>query len=205
MNCVNCGAALHVQPGRNHLRCDYCGSFQFPQHMDEGIALAGDPMGVDCPECRKELQSALLETQLVSFCTSCRGFLTTLDVFAGIVRLRRARHSPEDMVNAPIDPKDLARRRPCPKCHKKMEAHPYFGGGATVVDTCEPCQLIWLDAGDLSVIERHVVPKKEAPPIIVLNNGPPPQSSPVLPFLFGAGLGGMWGMSDLDDPFDLGF
>jgi Zn-finger nucleic acid-binding protein len=204
MNCLNCGAALNVLPGRSHLRCDYCGSFQFPQHMDEGIQLAGDSLGINCPECRRELVSALLETQLVSYCTFCRGFLSSLEVFAQIVRERRARHSPDGMVKTPIDPKELARRRPCPQCHKKMEAHPYFGGGTAVVDTCEPCKLIWLDAGDLSIIERHVVAKQEAPPIIVINSAAPPvqQSSPLIPFLFGAGFGGALGLSAWDDPFD---
>ena len=37
-----------------------------------------------------------------------------------------------------------------------MEAHPYFGGGNAVVDTCERCGLIWLDAGELAVIERYI-------------------------------------------------
>jgi hypothetical protein len=37
-----------------------------------------------------------------------------------------------------------------------MEAHPYFGGGNAVVDTCDRCNLIWLDAGELAVIERYV-------------------------------------------------
>jgi Zn-finger nucleic acid-binding protein len=37
-----------------------------------------------------------------------------------------------------------------------MDAHPYFGGGNAVVDTCERCGLVWLDAGELAIIERYV-------------------------------------------------
>jgi hypothetical protein len=46
-----------------------------------------------------------------------------------------------------------------------MEAHPYFAGGNAVVDTCERCQLIWLDAGELAIIERYIphVRQIEAP------------------------------------------
>jgi Zn-finger nucleic acid-binding protein len=36
-----------------------------------------------------------------------------------------------------------------------MDTHPYYGGGRVVVDTCHRCTLIWLDAGELTVIERH--------------------------------------------------
>jgi len=44
----------------------------------------------------------------------------------------------------------------CPNCQQRMDTHPYFGGGNVVVDTCEGCGLIWLDAGELAIIERYV-------------------------------------------------
>jgi Zn-finger nucleic acid-binding protein len=37
-----------------------------------------------------------------------------------------------------------------------MENYPYAGGGNVVVDACDHCQLIWLDAGELDVITNHV-------------------------------------------------
>jgi Zn-finger nucleic acid-binding protein len=49
-----------------------------------------------------------------------------------------------------------------------MDTHPYFGGGNAVVDTCERCGLIWLDAGELPIIERYIphVRQIEAPLIL---------------------------------------
>jgi hypothetical protein len=46
-----------------------------------------------------------------------------------------------------------------------MEAHPYFGGGNAVVDTCEVCESIWLDAGELAIIERYLPHGRAALPL----------------------------------------
>jgi Zn-finger nucleic acid-binding protein len=34
-----------------------------------------------------------------------------------------------------------------------MEVHPYYGPGNVVVDSCCHCGLVWLDAGEISMIE----------------------------------------------------
>ena len=73
-----------------------------------------------------------------------------------IVSERRKRHGAHERVTEPFDPADLRRTLECPGCRKRMEPHPYFGGGNAVVDTCDRCNLIWLDAGELAIIERYV-------------------------------------------------
>jgi Zn-finger nucleic acid-binding protein len=35
-----------------------------------------------------------------------------------------------------------------------MDAHVYFGGGNVVIDSCEQCELNWLDHGELMRIAR---------------------------------------------------
>ena len=57
-----------------------------------------------------------------------------------------------------------------------MEAHPYFGGGNAVVDTCEHCGLIWLDAGELAVIERYIPHVHQIEKSLRLADAPPPPS-----------------------------
>jgi Zn-finger nucleic acid-binding protein len=37
-----------------------------------------------------------------------------------------------------------------------MDAHPYYGGGYAVIDTCESCGQVWLDAGELALIGNYV-------------------------------------------------
>ena len=41
------------------------------------------------------------------------------------------------------------------RCHKPMDTHPYYGGGNAVIDTCPRCQLVWLDAGELTVLGQY--------------------------------------------------
>jgi Zn-finger nucleic acid-binding protein len=41
----------------------------------------------------------------------------------------------------------------CPVCGERMEVHPYYGPGPAVIDSCSRCGLIWLDRGEMTVIE----------------------------------------------------
>jgi Zn-finger nucleic acid-binding protein len=36
-----------------------------------------------------------------------------------------------------------------------MDTHPYHAGGNAVIDTCHRCKLIWLDAGEASVLGKY--------------------------------------------------
>jgi Zn-finger nucleic acid-binding protein len=43
----------------------------------------------------------------------------------------------------------MAREVCCPRCRARMATHPYYGPGRIIIDTCEPCHLIWLDPGEI--------------------------------------------------------
>jgi Zn-finger nucleic acid-binding protein len=102
------------------------------------------------------LQVALIDGERVCYCDRCRGFLTKTATFGIIVTKRRANHDSHEQMPGPFDPAELKRVLNCPNCKSRMTAHPYFGGGNAVVDTCDRCGLIWLDAGELAVIERYI-------------------------------------------------
>ena len=180
MNCPGCGAAMALVGNRRYFHCDHCGQFQFPQETDAGISPLGEPAKCDCPVCETALQTALIDGESVSYCDHCRGFLAQLDVFGRIVGKRRAKHGIHEQVLEPFDPAELQRRVKCPCCQKRMDAHPYFGGGNAVVDTCDRCGLIWLDAGELAIIERFVPPGHRIEPTIPLAQILEPQ--PVNPY-----------------------
>jgi Zn-finger nucleic acid-binding protein len=156
MNCPGCGAAMEPAGKRNYFRCTHCGDFHFPDETGDGVGVVGEPVGANCPLCRVPLVSALIEDETVCYCGHCRGFLAEIDTFAVIVTKRRAFHGPNEKHTDPFDPAELKRVLTCPNCHQRMDTHPYFGGGNAVVDTCEPCGLIWLDTGDLTIIQRYV-------------------------------------------------
>ncbi len=136
--------AAACPPGDTHPRADDC------------VAVTGEPVGALCPVCRVPLVAARVEGEAVCYCGQCRGFLTPTETFGVIVTKRRALHGPHEKRTEPFDPAELRRALDCPNCGRRLDTHPYFGGGNAVVDTCEGCGLIWLDAGDLAVIERYV-------------------------------------------------
>jgi Zn-finger nucleic acid-binding protein len=161
---------------RRHFLCDHCGHFHFPEETGDGVAPLGEPAGADCPVCRVPLGKALIDGEPVSACGRCRGFLAATPAFGRIVTERRKRHGAHERVTEPFDAADLRRALHCPGCRKRMEAHPYFGGGNAVVDTCDRCDLIWLDAGELAVIERYIPHQHHIEPPLNLDRdaGPAP-------------------------------
>ena len=156
MNCPGCGAAMRLVESRRHFRCEHCGTFHFPEETGDGVAVLDAPAGGDCPVCRRSLVQALLEGEQVAYCEQCRGFLTAQPAFARIVTRRRAKHGPNERRVEPFDATELRRKVNCPRCDRRMETHAYGGGGNAVVDSCERCRLVWLDAGELAVIERYL-------------------------------------------------
>jgi Zn-finger nucleic acid-binding protein len=157
MNCPGCGASMAPVSNRNHLHCGHCDGYYFPHETGDGVCPLGDPASVSCPTCRDQrLQVALIDGERVCYCDRCRGFLTKTATFGIIVTKRRAGHDVHEQMPGPFDPAELKRVLKCPNCKSRMNAHPYFGGGNAVVDTCDCCGLIWLDAGELAVIERYI-------------------------------------------------
>jgi Zn-finger nucleic acid-binding protein len=170
MNCPGCGAAMQAVGNHNHFHCTHCGQFLFPRETGDGVAPLGEPSTKSCPVCHLALEKAMIEGEEVRYCGKCRGFLCALDAFGRIVGKRRALHGPHEQVTEPFDPDELRRALGCPVCNARMVAHPYFGGGNAVVDTCEHCQSIWLDAGELAVIERYVPPGRAVDPVLPLSD-----------------------------------
>jgi Zn-finger nucleic acid-binding protein len=155
MNCPGCGVTMEPAGHADYFRCRHCGGHHFAGETGDGVFVVGEPVGALCPVCRVPLVSALIENETVCSCGGCRGFLAVIDTFGVIVSKRRALHDRHENRTDPFDPAELRRVLTCPNCHERMDTHPYFGGGNAVVDTCAGCGLIWLDAGDLAVIERY--------------------------------------------------
>ena len=155
MNCRNCGAALVPVSGQAYFHCLHCKSFDFPTTIGDGVAVIGELTELPCPICHAHLKSAAIEGHSISYCSTCRGFLTTNAEFSEILVRRRSHVADQPAVPRTIDPGELMRKVACPKCRKTMDSHPYGGGGNVVIDTCVRCQLIWFDAGELHILARH--------------------------------------------------
>src|SRR5262245_38814753 len=154
MNCPNCGAALEALPNRNHFRCNYCQSLHFPEPEGEGMILLDKDHPLACPCCDRSLAAAVLDGDTVGHCPDCRGILLSNDHFARVVARRRETHGLQHKIVEPIDPAEFRRVTCCPKCRRRLDTHTYGGGGNAVIDSCVRCQLVWLDAGELTVLSQ---------------------------------------------------
>jgi Zn-finger nucleic acid-binding protein/DNA-directed RNA polymerase subunit RPC12/RpoP len=154
MNCENCGAPMALVREHDYFHCDYCGAFRFEKTSQEDVRVIGpDTAGLGCPLCGEPLALATYAERYQSNqCRKCRGILFQRPVFAGAVEEQRSVAAGPGMPPAAFAPQELRRRLRCPRCAAAMDTHEYLGPGAVVVDTCDACDLIWLDHGELRKI-----------------------------------------------------
>ena len=171
MNCPNCGAALQVVPNRTHLSCQYCQSLHFPEPIAEGVVPLDQDHPFVCPCCERPLAAAALDGDTVGYCTACRGILLSSDHFAQSDLQPARGESDVDIAGSSRStrPSSGASRR-CPRCGRRTDTHTYGGGGNAVIDSCHRCHLVWLDAGELTVLEQF--PAEACPSYPILANGP---------------------------------
>jgi Zn-finger nucleic acid-binding protein len=151
MNCKNCGAPMSLNRDRHYYHCEYCSSYHFPAGSPDGLRLLGQaPEGSECPICHEPLTLVSLDDRWRGYhCQKCRGLLIVRPAFAQTVQSRRAWAKQPPVAPQPLDRRELDRRLRCPQCRQPMATHPYYGPGTIVIDTCERCDLIWLDYGEL--------------------------------------------------------
>lgn len=156
--CQQCGGLAAVVPGREYMQCEYCRSLVFtsnnPLTVDR-ITPMGAELDAACPTCQKTLCTGTIEDRPVLYCGACYGFLLKNEDFGSVVRLRRSRR--ERMEAEPVSPlntEEYKRRLQCPNCDSHMEVHPYYGPGNIIIDSCQRCQYVWLDHGELSKVVR---------------------------------------------------
>lgn len=154
MNCRNCGAPMELMGARRYYFCRHCGSFHFPEAVDEGVRVLSRPANPrSCAVCRNPMARALLdEVHEVEYCENCRGVLLPRSHFAEIVQRRRAWATSPPVPPEPLNPRELQRVVRCPACARQMATHPYYGPGNVVLESCEACDLVWLDHGELRQI-----------------------------------------------------
>jgi len=151
MNCKNCGAPMVLYRTQDYYHCEYCNSFHFPTATPDGVRLLGEaPEGRLCPNCGAPLLLATLDDTYRGFqCKNCQGLMLTRGSFRLTVETRRARVTTPPDPPKPLNREELNRKLNCPICLQMMLTHPYMGPGTIVIDTCDHCNIIWLDYGEL--------------------------------------------------------
>lgn len=168
MNCDSCSGQMLQVYGQTHHHCNSCNSFAFPTELGgslEAIKATGKVTPFQCPRCAVDLEvGTIYEKMEVCFCNNCRGFVVDSATFGTIATDMRNAYQGSDDQPKPIDPKQLDQFENCPACFEKMDAHPYYGPGSVVIDTCMHCKLAWLDHGELSRIIRAPGLRKKVKP-----------------------------------------
>jgi Zn-finger nucleic acid-binding protein len=145
--------------------CDYCSSEVLPPAAADGVMVIDDSK-LDCPLCQVKLADASLESVSLLYCRQCHGMFLAMDELEPLASLLRAHRDRPATFLAPRSERDAARSLHCPGCGGAMDCHAYGGGGNVNVDSCENCESIWLDSGDL----RKIVSAPDYDPVY-LNHG----------------------------------
>ncbi|MFK8014789.1 MAG: zf-TFIIB domain-containing protein [Gammaproteobacteria bacterium] len=150
-NCKNCGATLSFEFLDNRLKCGYCDTIHVPCLREElGIDLASNVQSEDqCPLCSEPLSHGKINEWHLLVCSECRGLLVSRQDLLNIIVYSREQSVVTDRKPDAIDASALTRVLDCPSCETPMKAHPYFGPGDFVIDSCVSCDRIWLDGGEL--------------------------------------------------------
>jgi len=143
---------MRLGENQDSLACEYCKSVYYPDPNEEGIRDLGEPSELHCPLCKTALVHASAERRRLLYCPGCRGSLVPMPVFVDLVHVLRSRRGGNVAAYETVNPHDLDRALMCPRCGKRMDTHYYAGGGSVAIDDCSPCELIWLDFGELSAI-----------------------------------------------------
>jgi len=130
--------------------CDYCGSQATPPVDEDGVVVL-DPTERQCPVCKTRLVNASIDTHELLYCSRCHGMLFDMEKFLPLLDVLREYRYWSRSSQAPRAFED-GRVLHCPLCNQAMDRHPYGGGGNVDVDSCEPCEVLWLDRGELSRI-----------------------------------------------------
>jgi Zn-finger nucleic acid-binding protein len=139
--------ALHAT--RPCWQCAHCGSVVCPDPAPDGVRVTGE-RGHPCPACGQPLTRATLDDRApIEICERCKGILMPRHTFVATLTARRRAAVTPSVTPVAADRRDLSRRIACPECAAQMITDWYGGPGNFVIDTCQACDLVWLDAGEL--------------------------------------------------------
>jgi len=132
--------------------CTHCGSIEEQPVIVEGLEVAGNS-ATSCPVCSTPLADARLDGSPLRVCQRCHGMLIAMSDFVDVIQSATAREEIHGVV-LPRRQSPGERVIACPACRQAMISHFYGGPGNLVIDSCERCQLNWLDSGELRRIAR---------------------------------------------------
>jgi hypothetical protein len=71
------------------------------------------------------------------------------DIFLFLVTYLQPKRGDKALPPRRVEPAELERVIHCPRCSRKMDAHPYAGPGNIIIDNCPECSVNWVDSMEL--------------------------------------------------------
>jgi Zn-finger nucleic acid-binding protein len=114
-----------------------------------------------CPRCDQELCAGEIHGVQLDMCRACYGILldrallvTVLDVMAEALR------ETLDPALALEAVPDIGGEIICPRCRTTMDRHGYMDTKWVMIDSCQGCDVVWLDTDELGMISLLYVRSK---------------------------------------------
>jgi len=139
---------MRIDRDRSLFACDHCGSLQEAPPAVAYLELLSETPSA-CPICSTPLSASRLEGYSLLCCARCFGMLIGMDHFAAVIDAMRALEERVFRIALPRRQNPSGRVIKCPSCAQPMLGHIYGGPGNVVIDSCERCQVNWLDSGEL--------------------------------------------------------
>jgi Zn-finger nucleic acid-binding protein len=139
---------MRIDRDRGHFACDHCGSEQEAPAALAHVQLLSETAS-PCPICSTPLSASRREGSALLCCARCFGMLIEMNHFAAVIDAMRAHEERAFRIALPRRQHPSGRVINCPSCRQPMLGHIYGGPGNVVIDSCEGCQVNWLDSGEL--------------------------------------------------------
>lgn len=118
-----------------------------------------------CPQCAKPMDHIRYEGVPVWFCGECGGYCLA-PTRLGLILSQRDDDMPEPVQQKMIEIADRSNTRRtlrCPRCRRDMTKEPFRHAKNVELDHCKPCDLIWLDQGELETCRIGWTEAKDKP------------------------------------------
>lgn len=108
-----------------------------------------------CPRCNTDLQKGRYEQAPASRCPSCNGAFIEQRYLTRILD----KLSKDLFDNISVDTeipitKDSGAVSSCPACYSEMEYYGYMGSNKVMIDYCNQCRQLWIDALEFAAMAQ---------------------------------------------------
>jgi Zn-finger nucleic acid-binding protein len=170
LHCPNCGGAVES----DKTQCEYCKArlktvacpeclglmFLGSKFCDscgreaKSVEVIDDAKSVDCPRCKRKLESLMIDSIKARECTSCGGLWTDVATFESICSNKENQAAVLNLVSsrsADAAPQPAISYVPCPDCKQLMNRSNFARSSGVIVDLCKQ-HGVWFDRGELPKI-----------------------------------------------------